>query len=130
MIVVDASALVDWLLQAPRRGSGVAERMRAGQSVQTLDLAYVEVVSALRRKVTRGDLGVRRARLALDDLADTPLHSYPAAPLAGRIWKLRATLSAYDAAYVALAEALDTPLVTTDTRLARSSGHRARIVEA
>jgi predicted nucleic acid-binding protein len=129
VIVVDASALVDWLLQTPAHGPAVAERIRAGQFVQTLDLAYLEVVSALQRKVTRGDLGVRRARLALVDLADTPLRSNPAAPLIERIWNLRAKLSAHDAAYVALAEALDTPLVTTDAGLARSSGHRARIVK-
>ena len=130
MIVVDASALVDWLLQTPTRGPAVAEHMRVAQLVQTLDLAYIEVVSALRRKAARGELGVRRVQLALDDLAETPLRSYTAAPLTERIWSLRARLSAYDAAYIALAEALNAPLVTTDARLARSSGHRARTVEA
>lgn len=130
MIVLDAAALVDWLLQTPRLGPAVAERMRAGRFVQTLDLAYVEIVSALRRKTSRGDLDEERAELALGDLAATPIRSHPAAPLAERIWHLRRTLSAYDAAYVALAEALDAPLVTTDARLARSAGHRARIVQA
>jgi predicted nucleic acid-binding protein len=130
VIVVDASALVDWLLQTPARGPAVAERMRIGRFVQTLDLAYVEVVSALRRKATRGELDEQRSELALDDLADAPLRGYPAGPLARRIWNLRATLTAYDAAYVALAEALNAPLVTTDARLARSSGHRAQILEA
>jgi predicted nucleic acid-binding protein len=63
----------------------------------------------------------------LQDLADFPLYRYSHVPLLPRIWELRHSLSAYDAAYVALAEALDAPLVTRDRRLAASSGHRARI---
>jgi predicted nucleic acid-binding protein len=128
MIVLDASALTDWLLQLPGRGPAVAERMREARSLETLDLAQVEVTSALRRKLKWDDLDVGRAQLALERFAATPLRRHPASPLARRIWALRDTHSAYDAAYVALAEALGAPLITTDSRLARSRGHRAEIV--
>jgi predicted nucleic acid-binding protein len=130
LIVLDASALADRLLGTAGRGTAVAEEMRKARFLHTLDFAYVEVVSAMRRKAARGDLSNRRARQALSDLAAAPIMRHPAAPLAERIWDLRASHSAYDAAYVALAEALSMPLLTTDHRLARSTGHGARIVEA
>jgi predicted nucleic acid-binding protein len=130
VIVLDAAALVDWLLQSPERGRAVAERMLRARSLNTLELAFVEVVSALRRKLARAELGGERAELALADLAATPIRRHAAAPLSPRIWALRETHTAYDAAYVALAELLRAPLVTTDARLARSRGHRAEIVVA
>lgn len=130
MIVLDASALTDWLLQTPGKGPAVAEEMRTARFVHTLDLAYIEVVSALRRKLAHADLDVPRAEIALTDLAATPLRRHAAAPLVRRVFDLRDSHNAYDAAYVALAEVLDAPLVTTDGRLARSHGHTARIVEA
>jgi predicted nucleic acid-binding protein len=130
LIVLDASALVDRLLGTAGRGTAVTEEMRRARFLHTLDLAYVEIVSAMRRKAVRGELSNRRARQALADLAAAPIMRHPAAHLAERIWDLRASHSAYDAAYVALAEALAMPLLTTDHRLARSTGHRARIVEA
>lgn len=130
MIILDASALTDWLLGTVGRGPAVEEEMRRARLLHTLDLAYVEVVSALRRKAARRELSDRRAREALGDLVATPVRRHAAAPLAERIWELRASHSAYDAAYVALAEALSMPLVTTDQRLGRSRGHKARIVEA
>jgi len=129
MIVLDASALTDWLLQTPARGPAVGERMRAARSLHTLDLASVEVLSALRRKLARRELDTARTRLALADLAQTRLRRHRATPLTDRIWALRASHGAYDAAYVALAEVLDAPLVTTDRRLARSHGHDAVIVD-
>ncbi len=104
--------------------------MRRARSLHTLDLAYVEVVSTLRRLEARRELGNQRARQALSDLATAPVTRHPAAPYAERIWELRKNHSAYDAAYVALAEALSMPLLTTDQRLARATGHRARIIEA
>jgi predicted nucleic acid-binding protein len=64
---------------------------------------------------------------ALDDLSDFPLHRYPNDVLLPRVWELRHNLTAYDAVYVALAEALDARLVTRDRRLAAASGHRARV---
>ncbi len=130
MIVVDASALADLLLRTPRLSERVAAELRAGGFPQTLDLADVEVVSALRRKVRRGELELPRVEEALDDLGSLPVRRHRAAPLRGRIWELRDALSAYDAAYVALAEALAAPLLTTDTRLAHADGHRAEVVAA
>lgn len=130
MIVLDASALTDWLLQTPGKGAAVAQQMRTARFVHTLDLAYVEIVSALRRKVARAELDVERAEAALADLAATPLRRHLAAPLARRIFALRESHNAYDAAYVALAEGLEAPLVTTDGPLARSHGHTATILDA
>jgi predicted nucleic acid-binding protein len=130
LIVLDASAFVDRLLGVGKQATAVAEEMRQARFLHTLDLAFVEVISTFRRKAARGELSSRRARQALGDLAAAPVVRHPAAPLAERIWELRASHSAYDAAYVALAEALALPLLTTDRRLARSTGHRARIVEA
>lgn len=130
MITIDASALVDWLLGTPRRGAAVADRMREAGIVHTLDFAQLEVLSALRGGIARRELTAERATLALDRLGSTPLSRHRATPFLTRAWALRATHTPYDAAYVALAEALDAPLVTTDSRLARSRGHRATIVEA
>ena len=130
MIVVDASALADLLLGTHSLADRVAAQLRADGFPQTLDLADVEVVSVLRRKARRGELGTGRAVEALADLASLPLRRHGAAPLRDRIWELRDSLSAYDAAYVALAEALAVPLLTTDARLARAGGHRAEIVAA
>ena len=67
------------------------------------------------------------ARMALADLADFPLHRYPHDVLLQRVWDLRNDFTAYDAMYVALAEALDAPLLTRDKRLAATPGHHARI---
>ena len=130
MIVLDAAALADWLLQTPRRGRIVAGHMRSATSLHTLDFAFVEVVSALRRKLALRELTTERAELALADLADVRMRRHGAAPLCFRAWALRETHNAHDAAYVALAEALAAPLLTTDARLARLRGHRAEIVDA
>jgi predicted nucleic acid-binding protein len=104
--------------------------MRAARFLHTLDLAHVEVIAVVRRKLSRGEVDAVRAGEAFTDFQATPIRRHAAAPLTARIWSLRSTHSAYDAAYVALAEVLGAPLVTTDTRLARSHGHDAVIVEA
>jgi predicted nucleic acid-binding protein len=75
-----------------------------------------------------GEVSVPRANTAFNDFADLALVRYPATEFLPRIWALRSTLTPYDAAYVALSEALEAKLVTTDARLARSHGHRAEIV--
>lgn len=130
MIVVDASALADLLLGTRAVAGRVAAELRADGFPQTLDLADVEVVSVLRCKTRRRELDEARAAQALADLAALPVLRHGAAPLRQRIWELRDALSAYDAAYVALAEALAAPLLTTDARLARARGHGAEIVTA
>jgi predicted nucleic acid-binding protein len=129
MIVLDASALVDWLLVGPN-APAVTTHMRARGPSHTLDFAHLEVLSAFRNNLSAGELEAERAGFAVGDLLASPLIFHRAAPFASRAWELRATHTPYDAAYVALAEALDAPLVTTDHRLARSSGHRATIIEA
>jgi predicted nucleic acid-binding protein len=87
----------------------------------------VEVAQVLRRYALSGDVGAERCRAALDDLAALPLNRYPHDFLMSRVWELRTNMSAYDAVYVALAEALDAPLFTRDRRLAKAPGHRARV---
>lgn len=127
MIVVDASALIEVVLRTPM--AALVER-RVHDMRETLHAPHLidlEVAHAVRRYALRGEIDGERGRAALADLADFPMHRYPHLPLLPRIWELRHNLSAYDAAYVALAEALDAPLATRDARLAGSCGHRARI---
>lgn len=127
MIVIDASALLEVLLNTPASGR-VAERLFAGND--TLHAPHVldlEVAQVLRRYALSGEMDAERSEQALADLADLPLNRYPHDVFLFRIWALRRTLTAYDAAYVALAEALDAPLITRDAALARASGHRARV---
>jgi predicted nucleic acid-binding protein len=128
MIVIDGSALVEWLLDRDR-APAVAEQLRE-QDVHALDFTHLEVISGLRRRLAAGEIDADRGWFAVDDLRETPLEYHPAAPFAWRAWELRDSHTPYDAAYIALAEGLDAPLVTTDARLARSTGHRAEIVEA
>ncbi|CAN5673017.1 type II toxin-antitoxin system VapC family toxin [soil metagenome] len=128
MIVLDASAAVDLLLQIQPNANIVNERMRhAGESLHAPAVFDAEVLQALRRYSLRGLLSPSRARQAFDDLADLRLARHSYVPLLERMWGLRANLSAFDAAYVALAEVLDAPLVTTDKRLGRAPGHRASV---
>ncbi len=93
----------------------------------TLDFAWVEVASVVRRKYLARELTVARAEQALHDLDQTPLVRHQVTPLITRVWELRDSLTAYDAAYVALAEALQSPLITTDCGLARAHGHTAAV---
>jgi predicted nucleic acid-binding protein len=126
VIVVDCAALVDVLTGVD--GSGDLRNRLMDEDLHAPSLVDYEVVSALRGMVRRGALDAARAASVLADFDDLPVERWPApAELRGRAWQLRDTVSAYDAAYVALAEALDCPLVTRDARLARSSGHSAVI---
>ncbi len=127
MIVLDASAVVDYVLWI-----GAAERIAqrisgTGEAMHAPYLLDIEVAHALRRYALRGALSPARGAEALIDVADLRLRRYPHVPLLPRIWELRGNLSAFDAAYVALAEALDAPLVTSDAALGRAPGHNARI---
>jgi predicted nucleic acid-binding protein len=106
------------------------ERARGGLAGQRLfapELIDLEVASVWRRAARAGRLGERRARQALADLAALPLTRAPHQPLVARIWELRDNLSPYDAAYVALAEALETSLLTADRRLTRTAAARCEI---
>jgi len=128
VIVLDASAALELLLQTPL-GMRVAERALA--SDETLHVPYlldVEVAQVLRRYTLAGELTAKRAEQALTDFMDLPFTRYAHTDLLLRIWELRNSVTAYDAVYVALAEALDAPLVTTDSKLARTHGHRATVL--
>jgi len=127
VIVVDASALLEALLRMPA-ADAVDERLFAPrETLHAPHLIDVEVAQVIRRFAAAGDIDGARGHAALADLANLRLSRYPHGLLLPRIWDLRHTLSAYDAAYVALAEALDAPLVTRDRRLAAAAGHGARI---
>ena len=127
MIVLDASAAVELLLQT-RVGVRVADRALAQEeSIHAPHLLDVEVSQVVRRFALAGELSLQRAEQALSDLADLPVTRHSHTDLIARIWSLRDSLSPYDAAYVALAEALDASLLTTDAKLARAHGHTAKI---
>ena len=127
MIVVDASAALEALLRTP--AASVVER-RLFDPLETLHAPYlldVEVAQVVRRYAANGDIDDERGREALADLMDFPLRRYPHDFLLPRVWDLRNNLTAYDAVYVALAEALDATLLTRDKRLADAPGHHARV---
>jgi predicted nucleic acid-binding protein len=122
VIVIDASVLATAL------GDDGDDGVRARARIRDEDLAApqiidLEVVSVWRRTLNDG----RRASLALADLGELPLRRAPHLPLLPRCWELRHNLTPYDASYVALAEALEVPLVTADRRLARATGVRCEI---
>ena len=127
MIVVDASALIEALLRTPAAQAVEGRLFEPGQTLHAPHLLDVEVAQVVRRYAAIGEIDEARGRAALADLADFPLHRYPHDFLLPRIWDLRNNLTAYDAVYVALAEALDAPLLTRDQRLAAAPGHHARI---
>jgi predicted nucleic acid-binding protein len=127
LIVLDASVVLEVLLRMPR---GVALENRLFKSEETLHAPHlldVEVAQVLRRYTLAGEVAAERCRAALGDLAGLPLSRYAHDFLLPRVWELRGNLSAYDAVYIALAEALDAPLLTRDQRLANAPAHRARV---
>lgn len=106
--------------------SSVRERMEETEDgLHVPHLFEVEVLHAMRRQALNGALSEDRSRLALNRLLSMNLTRYPHTALLSRIWELRDNLTAYDAAYVALAETLEAPLVTMDARLAQAPGIRA-----
>jgi predicted nucleic acid-binding protein len=126
VIVVDASAVLEVLLNTPD-ATRVGERLfAAGETLHAPHLLDLEVAQVLRRYGASGLLTEDRGLQALEDLADLPVERYPHHLFLERIWRLRHNLTAYDAAYVALAEALAVPLVTRDRALLKA-GHRARV---
>jgi predicted nucleic acid-binding protein len=127
VIVADASALLEFLLQTSLGARVEARLFREDDDLHAPHLVDVEITQGLRRLVRSGEVSSGRAEDAIVDLADLELHRHPHLDLLGRAWKLRDNMSAYDAMYVALAEALEAPMVTCDGPLAKAPGHRARI---
>lgn len=127
MIVLDASALVELLLGTPA-GHVVADRIAdPALGLHVPHLADVEVAQALRRFVNGRELDARAAADAIADLRALDLQRHAHEPLLDRVWQLRQHVSAHDAVYVALAEALDAILVTCDGRLSRAPGIARRV---
>jgi predicted nucleic acid-binding protein len=127
VIVLDASAAVDWLLQTPA-GQQIEKRIYSkGESLYAPHLLDLEVAQVLRRLVREGLLSPQRSEQALEDFLNMRVSRYPHFVLLPRIWRLRHNLSAYDAAYVVLAEKLNAPLISRDSRLSSSPGHVAQI---
>jgi predicted nucleic acid-binding protein len=127
LIVVDASALLEVLLRTPAAKTIEARLFVPNQTLHAPHLLDVEVAQVIRRYAANGDIDGERGRTALADLADFPLQRYPHIWLLPRVWGLRHNITGYDAAYVALAEALDAVLLTRDKILAVAGGHHARI---
>lgn len=127
MIVVDASALLELLLQTPLGTRVEARLLRDDEEFHAPHLIDVEVTQALRRLLRAGEVSADRAGEAVEDLVDLDLHRHAPLDLLTRAWKLRENVTAYDAMYVVLAEALGGTVVTCDTRLAKAPGHRAHI---
>jgi predicted nucleic acid-binding protein len=130
VIVIDASAAIEWVLQTSK-GEQVEARIfrkRGGSTrLHAPHLIDVQVAQALRKHVAKGRLSEGRGLSALQDFLDIPVLRYPHDVLLPRVWELRQNLTAYDAVYVALAEALDAPLLTCDASIANAPGHEADV---
>jgi predicted nucleic acid-binding protein len=128
LIVLDASAVIELLLNTDG-GSLVRDRIAdPGESLHAPHLLSVEVTQVLRRYVSLRAIDADTAASALEDLAAIDIARYAHEPFLPRVWGLRDNLTAYDAVYIALAELLESPLLTFDARVAGAPGHRA-IVE-
>jgi predicted nucleic acid-binding protein len=127
MIVVDSSAVLELLLNT---SAAAQVAMRIRQPEQTLHAPHLmdlEVVQTLRRYVRSGEMPEGRAREALEDFCALPIERYPHDAFLDRIWQWRNNVTAYDAAYLALAEVLEAPLLTCDAAFGSFRRHRARI---
>ena len=128
MIVLDASAVLDLLLNLPPRAECVRRRVaEEAPDLHAPHLIDAEVAQVLRRFVLRGELAPAAAAAALDDLSGLPIARYPHAPFLGRALELRDNATVYDALYLVLAEVLSAPLLTSDSALSGVPGHRARV---
>lgn len=127
MIVLDASAVIDWLLRTPV-GKQIDHRIYSqGESLHAPHLLDVEATQVLRRLAREHQVTAARAEEAISDLQNLRIARYPHFVFLDRVWQFRHNLTAYDALYVALAERLNATLLTRDARLRVASGHIARI---
>lgn len=128
MIVLDASAAVAMLLNLGASAASIQERMnRVDEETHVPHVFELEVLSVLRRHTLSGILSEKRSAEAIEDLTSMRINRYPHTALLSRIWELKDNVTTYDAAYIALAETLEAPLVTRDAKLARAPGIRAAI---
>lgn len=127
MIVTDASVVVEVLLRTSEAAQIERRLFASSELLAAPALLDVEVAQVLRRYVMRGEISEDHGRLALGLFERFPIRRLQHGTLLARIWKLRDNLTAYDAAYVALAEALGATLLTRDRALAGASGHSAVI---
>ena len=128
MIVLDASAVVELLLWTDRAESICERVMISEESRHAPHLLDVEVAQVIRRYRLAGEIDDSRGIQMIQDLTDLPIDRHGHTLLLSRIWQLHGNLTAYDAVYIALAEALDAPLFTCDSRLATAPGHGAKVV--
>lgn len=127
MIVLDASAAIEILLRTPVGSEIEARILVPDQTLHVPHLLDLEVLQVLRRYVRSGEISAVRGQEAVYDLLDMPLIRYPHEPFLLRMWELRDNATAYDAAYLALAETLSAPLLTCDPKLRSVPGHNARV---
>ncbi len=127
MIVIDASAVLELLLQTKLADRLMERALGSEESLHAPHLLDIEVAHALRRLVQQNAITNDRAEQVLEDFSQLLIERHGHQPLTARIWQMRESLTAYDGAYVALAEALEAPLLTCDAKLARSHGHKASI---
>ena len=126
-VVVDSSVILAALVDSAREGSW-AETIVERESLFAPELLFAETTNALRRLEREGRISTSDVKGALDDLLGLQVTLYPFSPYSDRVWALRFNLTAYDAWYVAMAEALDCPLATLDLRLARASGTKCEFL--
>jgi predicted nucleic acid-binding protein len=125
LIVIDASALLEMLLRTDRADRLMDRALEPSERLHSPHLLDIEVANVVRRLVQRKEIAIARAAQVFEDFAQLAIERHAHGLLLPRIWELRDAMTAYDGAYVALAEALDAPLLTCDGKLARSHGHRA-----
>lgn len=127
MMVLDASFLAAALGDDSETGTRLREQLRDSDETFAPELIDLEVTSYVRRLVRIGQMTQERAIELLVDLALMPFKRVSHVPFLSRIWDLRANISPYDASYIALAEIMQAPLLTTDARLARAPGIRCEV---
>ena len=127
MIVVDASAILEVILRTESARVVESVLFDSRQSLHAPELLDIEVAQVLRRYEAGGEIDDKRGREALSDLRGLRIHRYPHGLLLPRIWELRNNMTAYDAAYIALSEAIGATFVTCDRRLANAPGHSVRV---